>query len=316
MRNHLLPAVGLVVILLLAGCGGAGKDAPAEAQTAPSPGAVRPAGRSASATQAANPERAPGETAPETPPGGEVPAEASAAVTADVPGQAVETAAAPTIEEQVRAEPAPKPRASVAGRAFTATTGMRFRSFDVRGARAGFWLGVYEVTQEQYESVMGTNPSRYVGERRPVEYVSWLDAVRFANAMSEREGLEPCYDDDGDALSANVTSCDGYRLPTNAEWEQAARGIVSEATDRTTLQSVAWVETNALGKHHEIGTKGGSEEGMFDLIGNVSEWVHEGQYRGGSWKTPVDVALGPENVRADRSRKDPGVGMRLARSLF
>lgn len=312
MKPLSLPIVVFVLAGCFTGCGGSG-DSPANAEpqnaaglqsTAPraAAGSTREGGGSGSRSDAAPSAATEAGTTPEagevTVPGEEAPG----AVEADAP-IAVEP-------------PPPKARARVAGRTFASTGGMRFVSFDARGSREDFWLGVYEVTQAQYQAVMGSNPSRYTGDRRPVEFVSWLDAVEFANRMSDRDGLERCYDGTGESIQREITSCEGYRLPTDREWLDAAAGLVSAATDREVLHAIGWIETNALGKHHEIGTKQASEAGLYDLVGNVGEWVHEGIVRGGGWNTPPDAAIGPDDLRLPRTKKEPTVGIRLARSLF
>lgn len=312
MKLISLAVIALIAALFMTGCGGSG-DTPANAEPQDAAGVESAAPRKAAGgTRAGSGSGTRSESSPsqeaaagDTPAG----AEATDAEAAAPPETATET---PAIAEPV----APKPSARPAGRVFTSPDGMRFVSFDARGSGVDFWIGAYEVTQAQYEAVMGSNPSRYLGDRRPVEYVSWLDAVEFANRMSDRDGLERCYDDTGESIKREVTSCEGYRLPTDREWLNAAAGLVSESTDREVLHSIGWIETNALGKHHEIGTKQGTEAGLFDLVGNVGEWVHEGTVRGGGWNTPPDAAKGPDDLRLPRTKKEPTVGIRLARSLF
>lgn len=210
-----------------------------------------------------------------------------------------------------------------------------------------FYIGRHEVTQGQYAAVMGTNPSSNTGDdNRPVELVSWYDAVRFANALSRLEGLMPCYDNEGNVtggVGGNPYTCAGYRLPTEAEREYAARaGSTADFTygyDVRQLGNYAWFRDNAGEKTHPVGQKQANTWGLYDVHGNVAEWVYdwydENYYssspasnpygppsgasrmlRGGGWYGSAGVLrLAKRNSGGPPDWFDSWVGFRLARSV-
>lgn len=171
-------------------------------------------------------------------------------------------------------------------------------------------VGKTEVTQKLYKAVMGENPSNFKGEDLPVEKTSWYDAIYFCNKLSVMAGLEPVYAVDGETdvnkwsysphqgnfLSDNVVQnkeASGYRLPTNYEWEFAAKGgkdNIYSGSDN--LDEVGWYSSNSKKKTHPVAQKKENGYGLYDMSGNVWEWVWSGSYdddgnynlfRGGSW---------------------------------
>lgn len=156
---------------------------------------------------------------------------------------------------------------------------------DVEITRA-FFIHRYEVTQGQWRAVMGNNPSRFAtcGDNCPIDSVSWFESAAYANVLSLMEGLQPCYvltgceGSPGDGQyqcrgsSFEGLDCTGYRLPTEAEWEYAARAT-SRGQRHGDLDSVAWHLGNSGGRTHPVGQKRANRWGLYDMLGNVREWT-------------------------------------------
>ena len=141
---------------------------------------------------------------------------------------------------------------------------------------SSFYMDKYLVTQQEYEKVMHGNPSRWKGTNNPVEQVRWSDAVRFCNARSQLEGLQPCYDLKTWQCNFDAT---GYRLPTEAEYEYDWRAGTTTAyffgDDPSKLGDYAWFDKNAGGRPRPVGQKRPNPWGLFDICGNVWEWCND-----------------------------------------
>lgn len=142
---------------------------------------------------------------------------------------------------------------------------------------SGFYISKYEVTQAQWNRFMMPANVSSVGDRLPVDNVSWFDIAIFCNGLSESEGLTPAYRIRGVGASRVVT-CDfnanGYRLPSEAEWELAAKaGKLYNYSGSDDPAEVAWYRDNSAGKLRQSGLKNANDFGLYDFTGNVSEWV-------------------------------------------
>ncbi|MCL1993668.1 MAG: formylglycine-generating enzyme family protein [Spirochaetes bacterium] len=231
----------------------------------------------------------------------------------------------------------------------------------------GFWMGVYPITQEQWTRVMGSNPSGGQASnpvsgdaqgRRPVTGVSWYDALVFANRLSIMEGLSPAYrlfgstnpDDWGPVPTGNnafwnaveiVPGSNGWRLPTEAQWEYAARAGTTTAFSNGTqnwesaaVNNIAWTNANAGGRTREVGRRQANPWGLHDMHGNVWEWVWDWfgaypaqaqtdpagassgsfrVYRGGSWYDSTRNARSALRLSVNPFVRFEDLGVRLVR---
>ena len=166
---------------------------------------------------------------------------------------------------------------------------------------SSFLMDRYLVTQEQFQKVTGTNPSRWKGNQNPVEQLRWSDALAYCNKRSELEGLQPCYD-------LKTQQCNfaanGYRLPTEAEWEYACRAGTTTAyffgDNPAKVGTYAWFEKNSDGHPRPVGQKQPNPWGLYDMTGNVWQWCNDfyqvDYYAGSPRENPRGPKEGPNKV--------------------
>ena len=201
-----------------------------------------------------------------------------------------------------------------------------------------YYMMKTEVTQRLYENIMGENTSKFrsCGKNCPIEQVSWYDAAVFANKLSSKEGLTKCYEISAKNVKWKDKNCTGWRLPTEAEWEFAARGGETYAYAGSDVSNqVSWYINNSGHKTHPVGQKKANGFGLYDMSGNVHEWCWDwygnykkmksrdpegpskGSYRvlrGGSWRySPIDTRV------SSRGKEKPSttlsnLGFRLVRT--
>ena len=163
-----------------------------------------------------------------------------------------------------------------------------------------YYIGKYEVTQNLWKAVMGKNPSKFKGDNLPVEQVSWNDCQKFISKLNNITGKT-------------------FRLPTEAEWEYAARGGKKsrgyQYSGSNNLSDVAWYVGNSWSKTHAVGSKQANELGIYDMSGNVWEWCHDwyGKYSSSSQTNPTGATSG--SIRVNRGGSW-GSSAGLCRSSF
>jgi len=190
---------------------------------------------------------------------------------------------------------------------------------------APYELAAFSITQARYAQVSGERPSIAQGDQLPVEGVSWLDAVRFCNARSQHEGLTPAYRRHADEGVEWDRSADGYRLPTEAEWQHACRAGTTGARYGR-LDEIAWHRGNSRERIHDVGGKQPNAWGLYDMLGNVWEWCWDvydaeayGTYRvlrGGGWFDEHWSCRASVRRRSHPTFQIDDVGFRIARSTL
>jgi len=244
------------------------------------------------------------------------------------PAGRAEAPSAQAVDADVRPTAAASPAATLA-------TSYRHMHMVADRLTRPFAIGIHPVTQGEYETVTGKNPSRFRGGDLPVENVSWYDAIAFCNALSELAGLQAVYRINLPSVFTDL-SRNGYRLPTEAEWEHCCLGGATKAPYGPPLES-AWYVANADGRTHPVAALGANGLGLHDMLGNVWEWCNdwfrrnyltspfrlpdgpvdgkERVLRGGSWRDVEQCVSATYRNAATPSEREDTYGFRIACTL-
>lgn len=161
-------------------------------------------------------------------------------------------------------------------------------------------ISKFEITQQVWNAVMGSNPSVYISKEYPTNNIIWMDAIRFCNNYSKLKGIKSYYIISNDTVTIDTTS-DGYRLPTEAEWEYSCRAkSVGDFPSGGSLGDIAWFDDNSGFMPHFVGNKQPNTFGVYDILGNVWEWCwdwfDENYYNTSPEKDPTGPKTGTIHV--------------------
>lgn len=189
-----------------------------------------------------------------------------------------------------------------------------------------FLISKYQVTQDLYYELTKELPATFKGNKKPVETISWIDSIRFCNMLSDKYCLTSCYILDKEYENIKIDSqANGFRLPTEAEWEYACKAGTTKVRYGE-INMISWYKENSKGRTHNVGTKEPNNWGLYDMLGNVWEWCSDiydetvyGSYRifrGGGWSDDARGCLATNRRRSHpASFKIDDLGFRLARNL-
>ncbi len=168
---------------------------------------------------------------------------------------------------------------------------------------SAIYMSKYEISQKIYQDVMGENPSKNLGDNRPVENITWFQALEFCNALSVKHGYEKCYSDINGTVTVDK-GAGGYRLPTEAEWEYGCRAGTATSyytgSSKADLDRAGWYSGNAGGSTKDVGQLQPNNFGLYDMHGNVNEWCWDwyksDYYKDGENNNPMGPDAGSERV--------------------
>lgn len=188
-----------------------------------------------------------------------------------------------------------------------------------------FLLAKYAVTMELYDAITNSTLNNFENNHKPVVNISWNDAIAFCNVLSKKAGLKEYYSiSDGGQIVRCKLDSNGYRLPSEAEWQYACKAGTTGYTYGK-LHDIAWYNENSNGHIHDVGQKEPNAWGLYDMLGNVWEWCYDlydekvyGTYRifrGGSWAEAARGCGATCRRRSHPTFHIEDLGFRLARSI-